>query len=348
MPGSGPGGRRVLIVGAGAIGGTLGGLLARAGVDVVFLVRSGEAAARINTEGLTVRGVQGTFTVRPRAESSVEKLAGPFQCVMAAVKAYDLSAALRPVLSLVPESCPVLSLQNGICLEELEGLVGPDRAVGCVVGWGATLHGSNEVELTSEAEMVIGCRSAAGRARLDGVRGLLSEALQVTIAADIIAELYSKLIINSCITTLGALSGRTLGWMLGRRVYRRAFTGIIREAMAAAAAAGIRVPPYAGRLDYEAFLRGEGVAGDMRRYVVLRVMGAKYRRLKSSSLQSLERGRPTEVDYFNGYIVRTARKHGIAAPLNERLTGMVHEIEAGKRAIGPHNVSGDLTAQRRS
>ncbi len=327
----------VLIVGAGAIGGTLGALLARAGCDVVFLVRSREAAAKINKEGLTIRGVRGTFTTRPRAEAQPERLPGPFRAVMVAVKAYDLSTALRPVLSGIPDDCPVVSLQNGICIEELEGLVGRERAVGCAVGYGATMHGSAEMELTSEGEMVIGSRSTGAGKGVETVRSLLSTVFPVTVSRDIFADLYSKLIINSCITTLGAISGMTLGWMLRRRLYRSVFINVIREAMAAAQAAAITVPPYAGRLDYYAFLKGISPLDGLRRHLVLRLMGLKYRRLKSSSLQSLERGKPTEVDYFNGAIVRTARGHGIATPLNERLTAMVHEIEARTRPIQPGN-----------
>jgi 2-dehydropantoate 2-reductase len=332
MPDSGP----VLIIGAGAIGGTLGALLARAGCDVVFLVKSRETAAKITNDGLAVRGVRGTFTVRPRAESEPGKLTGPFQAAMVAVKAYDLSSALRPVLPALSADCPIVSLQNGMCVDELEELAGRDRAVGCVVGWGATMLGSAETELTSEGEMVVGSRSTTGRARLETVRELLSLAFPTTISDDIYADLYSKVIINSCITTLGALSGMTLGRMLGRRLYRSVFIGIIREAMAAADAAGIKVPPYAGRLDYYGFLKG--TLGSLRRHVILLLMGAKYRRLKSSSLQSLERGRLTEVDYFNGAISRTARAHGVETPLNDRLTHMVHEIETGTRTITPENI----------
>ena len=334
-----PDGGRVLIVGAGAIGGTLGALLARAGRDVVFLVKSRETAATITNEGLTVGGVRGTFTARPRAEWESGKLTGPFLAVMAAVKAYDLSGALHPVLPALSADCPVVSLQNGLCMDELEGLAGRDRAVGCVVGWGATMHGDGGMELTSEGEMVIGNRSTGGRARLETVRELLSLAFPTVISDDIYAELYSKVIINSCITTLGALSGRTLGWMLERRLYRRAFIRIIREGMAAAEAAGIDVPPYAGRLDYHAFLKGEGPGGALRRHLTLLLMGAKYRRLKSSSLQSLERGRPTEVDYFNGAIARIAREHGVGTPFNDRLTRMVHDVETRTRAIGPSNIT---------
>ncbi len=328
---------RILIIGAGAIGGSLGALLSRAGREVVFLTRSAETAAQINRDGMTVRGVRGTFTARPRAESRPQQLALPFDLAMVAVKTYDLAAALRPALALIAEGCPVVSLQNGIRIEELEGLAGPDRAVGCAVGWGATMRAGAEMELTSEGELVIGCRSAGGQAHLPAVAGLLSPAFPVKISKDILADLYSKLIINSCITTLGAISGMTLGWMLRRRLYRSLFIEIIREGMSAARAAGIRVPPYAGRLDYEAFLKGDGPVDGLGRNLFIRLMGMKYRRLKSSSLQSLERGKPTEVDAFNGYIVKTARAHDLAAPLNERLVRMVHEIESKARPITPAN-----------
>ncbi len=333
--------KRILVIGAGAIGGTLGALLARAGHPVVFLTKSAEAAEAINRDGMTVRGVRGSFTARVGAAHQAGRLAPPFQLVMVAVKTYDLEAALRPALQAAPgliaEGCPVVSLQNGICIEEMEALVGADRAVGCAVGWGATMHGPAEMELTSEGELVIGCRSAAGQARLGAVSDLLTAAFPVKISTDILADLYSKLIINSCITTLGAISGRTLGWMLARRSYRTVFIDIMREGMAAARAAGIKVPPYAGRLDYDAFLRGDGALDGIRRHLFIRMMGVKYRRLKSSSLQSLERGRRTEVDSFNGYIVKTARAHGLSAPLNEKLVRMVHEIEAGTRLISPSN-----------
>ncbi len=346
---------KVLIIGAGAIGGSLGALLTRAGKDVVFLTRTEEAAAKINGEGMTLRGVRGSFTVHPKAVarpqvgSRPERLSGPFQAVLAAVKTYDLSSALRPVLPLL-DGCPVVSLQNGICIDELESLAGRERAVACVVGWGATMHGSAEMELTSEGAMVIGSRLGGGaksgapakRPNLEAVRDLLSAVFPVFISQDILADLYSKLIINSCITTLGAVSGRTLGWMLGRSLYRRIFIGIIREAMAAADAAGIKVPPYAGKLDYYAFLKGAGPLDDLRRHLFIRLLGAKYRRLKSSSLQSLERGRPTEVDAFNGYIVRTAGSCGLGAPVNELLTRMVHEIEARTRPIDPGNFSPEV------
>lgn len=72
--------------------------------------------------------------------------------------------------------------------------------------------------------------------------------------------------------------------------------------------------------------------------MTIRVIGMKYRRLKSSSLQSLERGRKTEVDNYNGYISAKGFLHDVPTPVNNQLVRMVKEIEEGKRTIDPKNL----------
>ena len=71
---------------------------------------------------------------------------------------------------------------------------------------------------------------------------------------------------------------------------------------------------------------------------MIRIVGLKYSQLKSSSLQSLERGRPTEIDWFNGYIAARGQALDVPCPVNERLTAMIREIEQGKRRIGTENL----------
>jgi len=77
--------------------------------------------------------------------------------------------------------------------------------------------------------------------------------------------------------------------------------------------------------------------------VVMRFLGRRYRDLRSSSLQSLERGRKTEVDYLNGHVVRAAEARGMDAPLNRTLVRLIHEIEDGQRPLSPDNL-GELVA----
>jgi 2-dehydropantoate 2-reductase len=99
----------------------------------------------------------------------------------------------------------------------------------------------------------------------------------------------------------------------------------------------LTVEPFAGKLDYYALIRGNGALDNLRRHLMIRIIGFKYRRLKSSSLQSIKRGKPTEVDYFNGYIAKKGAEHGVPTPINTRIVQMVKEIEAGTRKIDPAN-----------
>jgi len=93
-----------------------------------------------------------------------------------------------------------------------------------------------------------------------------------------------------------------------------------------------------GKLDYYRFLEGGGVLSQMKRNLLIRAIGFKYRRIKSSSLQSLERGRKTEIDYLNGYICARGRKHGVPTPINDAVVKMVKEIEGGQRKMTPENL----------
>jgi 2-dehydropantoate 2-reductase len=224
-------------------------------------------------------------------------------------------------------------------VDELADIVGKERAVGCVVGWGSTLRAPGDIEIASAGEIVIGAIKDLRGDRLPFLKKALDSVFPTEIALDILSHLYSKLIVNSCITSLGGISGLLLGRMMARRDCRDLFISIIREAMNVAKTIGVTVPAYAGKLDYYKFLSGGSAAAGLRRHIFLRLFGFKYRRLRSSSLQSLERGGRTEVDYFNGYIVQKANEVSVPVPINSRVTFLIKEIEAGKRRISAANLA---------
>jgi 2-dehydropantoate 2-reductase len=260
--------------------------------------------------------------------------------VFHATKANDCEAAARELVSHLKPASQVVSLQNGICEEVLAEVVGAGRIVGCVVGWGATLKGPGRMEVTSEGEFVVGRLDGSTDIRLEAVREMLAAAAPTRISANIIGELYSKLIVNSCINSLGVIAGLPLGRLLSVRKIREVFVAIMTEAVAVADAMGLTVPPGGnGKLDYHHFLANPGFWGDLRRHLMIRLIGFKYRRIRSSSLQSLERGRKTEVDYLNGYICRQGRRHGVPTPTNDLVVEMIHEIEDGKRTVSMANLA---------
>ena len=329
---------RIAVIGAGAIGGITAALMAGNGLDVQLVCKHEDIAAIANGEGLKLSGHCGEQRVKVKSCARVEELEGPIDLCLIATKAYDMPDAARRVLPLLKEDSLVVSMQNGICLDRMAEIVGEDRTVGCVIGWGATMHGPADLEMTSGGDFIIGV-TGGDKGRLEPLRKALGTVTETVIAGDILAELWSKLIINSCITSLGALCGLTLGEMMARRDARCIFLSIVGEAVNVARKKGIRIPPYAGKLDYFKLMAGNSVFSRLRRHTMIRVVGMKYSKLKSSSLQSLERGKPTEIDVFNGYISRQGKSVGVSCPVCDRLVTMIHEIENHQRTICTENLA---------
>lgn len=329
---------RIAVIGAGAIGGVTAAYMAQAGADVQLVCKHKQIADLANGRGLHVTGVKGEAEIPVPAVETIRQLSGPFDVCMIATKAYDMPEAAQQMLPLLTEQALVVSMQNGICTDALAKVVGASRTVGCVIGWGGTMHGPGELEMTSEGEFIIGRLQKGQTESLLPLKGLL-EAVAPTIVTDQIeSELYSKLIVNACITSLGAICGLRLGEMMKIKQARKIFLAIIAEAMQVAHAIDLPVPPFGGKLDYEKLVKGDGALDEVRRHVMIRIVGMKFKRLKSSSLQSLERGRPTEIDYFNGYIADKAQQAGVDVPVNRWLREMVKQIERKERAIDPQNL----------
>ncbi len=330
---------KICVIGAGAIGGVTAAYMAKAGLDVTLVTKHPEIAAIANGNGLSISGVKGAECIRVPAVAAIDELGSGYELCLIATKAYDMPACAKQVLPHLTDDALVVSMQNGICTDALSDVVGVSHTVGCVIGFGATMKAPGELEMTSTGEFVIGLPDKSRPALLEELRQALSAVVPARISDDIYAELYSKLIVNACITALGAVCGLYLGEMMQRKDARRIFLGVIAEAVRVADAMGLTIPPYGGKLDYHKLMQGSGAVDRLRRHLTIRVVGMKYSKLKSSSLQSLERGRPTEIQYFNGYIVHKGAEVGVACPINARLTKMVEEIEHGKRHITTENLS---------
>ena len=330
---------RICVIGAGAIGGITAAYMAKAGLDVTLVTKHQEIADIANGKGLHITGVRGDERISIPSVATIDELKGLYSICMIATKAYDMPECARRMLPLLSEDALVVSMQNGICTDALSEAVGEKRTVGCVIGFGGTMNSADERVMTSHGEFVIGLADKSRPAMLERLREALSTVAPVRVSEDIYAELYSKLIVNACITALGAVCGLYLGEMMARKDARRIFLGVIDEGVRVADAMGLKIPPYGGKLDYHQLMRGSGSLDRLRRHLMIRIVGLKYSKLKSSSLQSLERGRPTEIQYFNGYIVRKGAECGVSCPVNARLTQMVEEIERGSRKITTDNLA---------
>jgi len=332
-----PSGGRICVVGPGAIGGVVAGVLARKGYDIQLVTKYRDLAELISTSGIKISGHCGNLTQPIPSVARSEELEGIFNYVLIATKAHGMEEAARSMLPYLDKDSMVVSLQNGICEDKLASIVGEQRTIGCVVGWGGTMHKPGNVEMTSGGECVLGNWKREADEKLETLAGIMEHVIETRISSDILSELYSKMIINSCITSLGVISGLYLGEILAKVKARNIFIEVIREAICVADAMDLQVAPGArGKLDFYKFL-APGLLSGFKRHLTIRVIGMKYHKLKSSSLQSLERGRKTEVEFYNGYIAAKGKEYAVPTPVNNQLTRMVKEIEEGKRQISPEN-----------
>lgn len=335
----------ITVVGAGSIGGVVATVLRRRGFEVELVCRREEQAAAIRSRGLELTGRLGSFHVSVPAVSSIAETAGRKGVVFLATKAQDMLAPARELLPVLAPDSVVVSLQNGVSVDPLAEVVGRERVVGCVVGWGATMESDARIRVTSRGSFVVGRPDGTSDAQLEHVRELLSLILPVRITANIYGALYSKLMINACINSVGAVTGLSLGEMLAQREVPLLFRRIIAEATAVAEAASIAIEPYSGQASlYRLFSAGGLLAVPLRGLIALLVRSLGYGGVRSSTLQSLDRSRSTEIDWLNGYIVELGARHGVEAPINRETVRVVKEIERGERGMSPDNLAVILKA----
>ena len=340
----GLGEQRILLLGCGAVGGVIAGGLLRGGHDLIIVAHNEEICSAVTARGLDVTTPEGEWKVPASTFRRLDEVEGPFDVVLLAMKATEVEQAVRDVVGMLSKDGYLVTLQNGVVEDRVGEIVGRERVVGALVGWGATMHAPGVYEMTSEGELVVGELDGRVTKRVESLKVMLDSAVPTTISSNIYGVLWSKLAINCVITTLGATTGQLLGEMLRQARIRRLGMLIASEVIDVAEAQGIALEPVGGTLDiYRLYLphgrRGDGFSLEvLLKHVILLVVGAKFSRLKSSMLQSLERGRRPEIEFMNGYVAERGREKGVLTPVNEALTEMVLEIAAGRREMNPDNL----------
>ena len=335
---------RIVIIGAGAVGGVIAAYLSNLNYNIQLVCKHREILESIQNNGLRINGIQEPIICYPETVVDFSQITDKPDIIFLATKANEIKELVQNIVPFLKNDTAVVSLQNGVCEDSIAEIVGPDRTVGCVVGWGATMSGPGRIELTSNGEFIIGELDGEVTHRLLIIKSVLEKVFKVKITSNIYGALFSKLIINSCINTLGAISGLYLGDLLNLNVARSIFLQVLTEGVQVAKTSQIKLEKIGGKIDlYKFALKPKEISNNfslslLMKHLMIQVIGLKYRRIKSSSLQSLQRGKPTEVDYLNGYIIKKAQQYNIPVPVNQKLVDIVKQIEAGKMKIDRENL----------
>lgn len=338
---------KTLLIGAGAIGSCVAVLAKESGIDIDILCIDKPTAELLSTKGITVTGAKGNHHAVFKTYASMDDFEYKYDICFIATKAFSMPALAGKVVPYMNENFLLVSMQNGISTEKMAETVGAEHTVGCVIGYGATFHSYENVEMTSAGEFFIGMLDGRSDPKLPHVKKILDCLLPTTVCDNIIARQYSKLIINSCINALAAIAGQTLGTLLDDRRARDIFLGIAREAIKVAVGMGLNVPPYNGILNFKLLLVSNSALFNGICKAIFRSMGKrKYADVRPSTLQSIDRGEPTEIDYFNGYIVGKGVKYNVPTPVNSLCVKLVKEIEKGERKCSLDNLDEFATVMK--
>ena len=331
---------KVLVVGAGAIGGTVAVLLKKEGYDIRIKCHIPEIKELIETKGFYLHGAKGEHHVDFKCYHEVEEFGDEkFDIIIIATKYAHVAASAKLIMPYLAEGGIIVGMQNGILTEELAEIVGRDKAVGCMIGFGATRNADNDVTMTSLGEYYVGMLDGRKTPMLEKFAEMLSNVVPAQVTLDIKGRQYSKLIINSCINAVAGITGLKLGTILKDVRAQDLFLNIAREGMAVAKAMNIKVPKYGAVLEYRMLALSNAKWYNRIIKIVVRMVGKLYSDVKPSTLQSIEAGEKTEIDILNGFFVTNGDKYGVDTPVNDKIVQMIHEIEEGKRTCTPNNLA---------
>ena len=327
----------VLVVGAGAIGGVTAAKMAGGVRRVAVLDANTEHVERMRA-GLDVDVLGEGRRVELEAHADPSGLEGPFDFALVTLKAPHLEAALEP-LGEGGLAETYVSLCNGLVQERIAGIVGAGNLVWGTVEWGATNLGPGRLAQTTRAPFVIGEPDGETRDRTRLLAEALGTVEDVRLTENIRGQVWSKLLVNSSLSGLGAVSGLLYREVMDDPEGREVALALWREGYDVGMAQGLTLEKVLGVEAGDLVLRGPEDRGRVEEAigVAMGYAGAT----KASMLQDLERGLKTEVDVINGAVVDRGRGYGVETPVNARVVELMHAMERGERRPG-RDVFGEL------
>jgi 2-dehydropantoate 2-reductase len=304
---------RIAIIGAGAVGGYYGALLARAGQDVTFIARGANLQA-IRERGIVVRSDLGDFEVRAKAVDDPAEV-GAVDLVIIAVKTYSNPQALAHLPVLTGSDTVVLTLQNGVdSASDVAAFVPKERVLTGATYIASTLVAPGTIEhLGTVRRIVFGEAFGAPRIteRVSAIRDVLAQAgIQADAVPDVRIALWEKFIFLAPLAALTAASRLPIGPAWDQQAFRTVCEKAMREVEALARHAGVAVAP--DIVDEQMAQRGKSP-----------------RSMRTSMMVDLTSGRPLELDALIGSVVRRGIAAGIPTPVMETAYGILRPHQDG-------------------
>jgi 2-dehydropantoate 2-reductase len=328
---------RILVWGAGAIGGSVGAWLRRAGHDVTFVDVAAEHVAAIRANGLQIAGPVEEFAVTAPAFTP-DEVSGTWQRIFLAVKAQHTEAATRALMPHLAQNGYVLSLQNGLNELIILRIIGRDRTIGAFINFGADWMAPGEIMFGNRGAVVLGELDGAMTPRLEALHATMRQFEPEAITTpDIWSYLWGKLGYGAMLFAQ-ALGQKGIADCLARPELLPLWRRLGEEAIVVARAEGIEPRGFNG-YDVAAFVPGASEDAARRSVAAMVAFNSTSAKTHSGVWRDLAiRKRRTEVDVQIAPIAEIGERHGIDCRATRKLVAMIHEVEDGRRPMTDDNL----------
>jgi 2-dehydropantoate 2-reductase len=330
---------KIAVIGAGAIGALVAGYLKLKGEDVSLVARL-ESADVINRDGLKISGIRGSFKVDIFAH---EILGVKPQIVVLATKTQDIECALKDNFPLIKDSL-IVTTQNGIQADHIVSNYLPkENIISSIVMFGSTYLLPGEIVHNFEGSWILGSVfSSKPDSRILSLSMVLDKAFPTVLSEDILGMKYLKIFVNAnnCIP---ALLGVSMQEAFSDPEISRISINIWKEGFDLISKAGITLTSLPG-FPVENITKLISMPSSQAASVFSGIMTKlSTDPLYGSILQSIKRGRNSEIDYINGEFLKIAKNHNLNAPINSKLVSMVHEVETTKKFFHKEELLNNLS-----
>ncbi|WP_421851398.1 ketopantoate reductase family protein [Oricola sp.] len=322
----------IVVWGAGAIGGTIGAYLARAGHDVLMVDVVEDHVEQMQASGIGIEGPVNAFTVPVRA-TTPDVLEGRFARILLAVKSQHTPAALAALTPHLADNGYVVSVQNGLNENLIADAVGAERTIGSFINFGADFIGPGRILYGGRGAFVLGEIDGRITARIRSLQGLLSTfEPDVQVSDNVFGYLWAKLAFTAVLIAQ-TISNEPTEEFLDNPRWRPLIYRMVHEVAAVASADGVSL------MSFQAFDPSEFLTGDEGRMKAA-IDGYAESRRGSQKLYSgiwrdiMVRKRPTEVSNHGEPVIRAARRNGVDVGTYGRSLQMIRDVEAGRKMLG--------------
>ena len=339
---------RLGFVGAGAMGSFVGGMLARAHFDVTLIDAWPEHIKAIREHGLLITGTHGRNNVSLKALHihELHKLApAPLDVAFISVKAYDSEWATALIKDYLSPNAIVVSLQNGFNEATISRVLNGQPVLGCIASTlGAEIVGPGQVSRAYEPGgdkyevFRVGEVDGTVTARVQWVVDVLNKVDTTKATSNLFGERWSKLVANSMVNPLAAITGLRDRAMSMDPEVRRLSMLLAIEAVNVGRAAGYSLVPIFGIPVDRWVAAANGQSADELDLAMVRMAERATDKGRSSTPLDIELGRRTELDYFNGLVMSKGRELGIPTPVNDSVMTIAKSVERGELEPGLANL----------